>query len=787
VTAPRTEPFRVAVYFDRAADHETALEVLRSVRPDVTEFAGIVEGWATADTLDELLAKGLTVDVIDKAALGVAVDDAAAPAETRSFHKASDLVASKPPDDPLRRRLDEFHAEAAAPARQSVDRDVFRIRLRSRLSDADQQALERLGVQLIHHAPHRWYRATVPTAQVDAVRALPFVEALEGRKAGDTITADLLLGLDEADRSPAEAAEPETFDVTLHGPEDVEQVRRVIEASKDAEVVQAAGATIRFRAPIRTPLLATLAAMPHVAMVAPYRQAKLFCDRVRVLVGVDALGAPDPPWTGDGELVGILDSGVDATHPDLAHGLDSNGAPAGGDQDDDFGHGTHVSGIVAGTGAASGGKIRGTAPGSKLLAVKITDGEDLDLPADMAELLRLATDKGAKIVNLSFGVPAPITGAVYDRYAHSTDQFVVDHPDVLVVVAAGNDGTAPDGDYGFGTLASPATAKNVLTVGASSTDRTDVNGTWGQRSPAVFTKPPARDEPVAGNPDLPAADSGRGPGSYGLVKPDVVAPGTYILAPRAAHISPQLPWRDAPEHDNRYVYIGGSSMAAPVAAGAAAVVRQYLRTERKVASPSAALLKAILVASATRLPSLRTAGSPTDFGFPDFDQGFGRIDLASVLPNPKSSEKHRLEFADVANDSADALESRAAVGSARKPLRTYTATVAEGAKEPLRIVLTWTDLAGSGVQNDLGLEIVQPGGKRISGNAEHQWGRDALTDHPDLFGILWDDRNTVEQIEIGEPAKGEYQVRVVARNTLAPQGYALVVSGDLDAELTVTA
>src|SRR5213076_1190036 len=153
----------------------------------------------------------------------------------------------------------------------------------------------------------------------------------------------------------------------------------------------------------------------------------------------------------------------------------------------------------------------------------------------------------------------------------------------------------------------PATAKNVLTVGASATDRCEdqFKKTWAEWRPSSFSSPKVIDRLVSGDPDLPAANSSRGPTDFDSVKPDLLAPGTFILSARIATAARPLNdifyWGEYAQFDNRYAFLGGSSMAAPVVAGAAAVVRQYLREAKGVANPSAALLKALLIASARRI------------------------------------------------------------------------------------------------------------------------------------------------------------------------------------------
>jgi serine protease AprX len=791
------ETYRVAVYYGDDEERKLATEAFAGAAPDaVREFRGVLEGPLAGEKLERLLEAGLTVDVIDtEGAVAVppasgrlslmaaraAQADPAPSALDELRERARGVVATA---DGFRERAPVLTAAAVAPAASAPADAVYRIRLASRITPDELGALGKLGVEVLAHEPHRWYRAQLPATAVDAVRALPFVEDMAEYGAAETATPALLQAVAAGG---ADASEPEAFDVTLHRAADLPSVRRMLAGTEGVQVVDAAARTIRFHAASSAPFLGALAELPQTATLTPVREATLLADHGRQLIGIDAFGNA-PHREGDGEIVGIVDSGIDEAHPDLADRI-ASAESLNGQVTDTFGHGTHVAGIVAGTGAASAGAVRGVAPKAKLAVLKITgDDGKTALPPDLGPLLQRVVDKGARIVNLSLGVPAQQDmGGIYDHYSQTVDAFVLAHPDVLVVVAAGNEGDAPDGTWGLQTMGTPATAKNVLTVGSCATDRKNFDETWGQRAPAAFPLAPAKDARVAGDPDTPAGDSNRGPTHFDRVKPDVLAPGTYIRSARATTVDPRLPWEDDAEFGGKYVYVGGTSMAAPFASGAAAICREHLRQERGIASPSAALLKAILIASARRIPSVRPAGSAGDAGYPDFDQGYGRIDLSSILPHDGAPAGRRLELVDVANDSPDALESRPPEGSARLPVRTYVATVQAGAKEPLRVVLTWLDPAEDGVQNDLGLEVLT-GGLRVAGNAEHTFGRNPALDRVDRFGVLWDDRNTVEQVVVAEPAAGDYRIRVVARNTLfPPQGYALVVCGELTGSLTVAA
>lgn len=503
-------------------------------------------------------------------------------------------------------------------------------------------------------------------------------------------------------------------------------------------------------------------------------------DYARKLIGIDTLVAGGP-WTGRGEVIGVVDSGIDRDHPDFAGRL-RHIAPgvAGGLEKDVDGHGTHVAGIAAGSGAASGGLVRGMAPEAELVVIGIADENGgLRLPPDLGDLLRQAADQGAKIVNLSWDTPLAST---YDQGARAVDAFVRERPDVLVVIAAGNEGTLNAAGYPrIKSLGTPATAKNALTVGACTSARPGIPDTWRTYKPQLFGTPPAGEGPVAGDPTYVAPLSSRGPTDFESIKPDLVAPGTAILAPRAAQARAGRIWREWPDHDGRYGLMTGTSMACPVVSGAAAVTRQVLRDQGH-AEPSAAALKAVLLAGARPLPWRRPADETEKYGYPDFDQGLGRLDLTSILPGAHAPAGRRMWLADVPNECAGALEARAPTSERKhKAACQYRLTVAEGPPQPLRLVMAWTDVSEAAVQNCLSLELQGPGGLRARGNDHHLWLRVDPDDvDPKALQRSIDRRNNVQVICLDEAPPGAYTLTIFASNTLfPPQGYGLCVCGHL--------
>ncbi|WP_116949465.1 S8 family serine peptidase [Jiangella endophytica] len=290
-------------------------------------------------------------------------------------------------------------------------------------------------------------------------------------------------------------------------------------------------------------------------------------------VSVPLIGAPEA-WAsgldGTGTTVAVLDTGIDPAHPDVAGRIaEQQDFTGGGSATDRHGHGTHVAATVAGTGAGSDGARRGVAPGADLMIGKVLDdggsGQDSWVIAGM----EWAARGGADVVSMSLGgYPSdgtdPLSQAVNELTAQTG---------ALFVIAGGNYGP---GDY---SLTNPGAADAALTVG-------NVTKT-----------------------DELAATSGRGPrvGDH-AVKPDLTAPGTNIVAARAAGTAMGTPV------DDLYTSASGTSMATPHVAGAAAIVRQ----QHPDWTPEQ--VKAALVSTAIPREGLTV-----------YQQGGGRVDVATAV------------------------------------------------------------------------------------------------------------------------------------------------------------
>ena len=276
--------------------------------------------------------------------------------------------------------------------------------------------------------------------------------------------------------------------------------------------------------------------------------------------GVLAVGAPDV-WrqlgvTGKGVGVAILDSGI-APHPDLAGRIVASvDFTAGGTSGtlvapaDPGGHGTHVAGIVAGDGTASGGAYTGVAPGANVVDVRVITASGSTtvstLIAGMQWVLAHGSQYNIRVVNLSLGARAT-TSYVDDPLATAVEVLVF--AGIAVVVSAGNDGPSPS------TITTPGTDPYVITVGGI-----DDNGTATTADDAL------------------AAWSSRGPTPIdGLAKPDLVAPGRKIVSLRSpgSTLDIGLPDRVVAGLDllaPAYFRLSGTSMAAPAVTGVVALM-----------------------------------------------------------------------------------------------------------------------------------------------------------------------------------------------------------------------
>ncbi|MCX4984748.1 S8 family serine peptidase [Streptomyces sp. NBC_00572] len=321
---------------------------------------------------------------------------------------------------------------------------------------------------------------------------------------------------------------------------------------------------------------------------------KVWLDGVRAASldrSVRQIGA-DKAWEsgydGTGVKIAVLDTGVDRTHEDLApQVVGEKNFSTSPDAVDRVGHGTHVASIAVGTGAKSGGRFKGVAPGAKVISGKVLDDQGFGDDSAVIAGMEWAAAEGADVVNLSLGGPdSPGT----DPLEATVDRLTAEKG-ILFAIAAGN-----DGEYGAETVGSPGSADSALTVGA--VDKDDRIASFSSVGPRV---------------------------GDGAVKPDLTAPGVAITAAAAAGSAIDTD-PGTPHPAPGYLQIDGTSMATPHVAGAAAILKQR-HPDWKSAELKGAL-----------------TGSAKGGDYTAFQQGSGRVQVDKALTQSVVAEPVSLNF-----------------------------------------------------------------------------------------------------------------------------------------------
>ncbi len=598
------------------------------------------------------------------------------------------------------------------------------------------------GAVLFDYIPNNAFVIRMDTLQKEQVDSLDFVKWTGEYKASYKHRLDTGNG----ENIPISSSAQENVDIVvlLFDGSDKQKIAEEI-TSQDAEVMESSGNVLRVR--IAMDKIENIASIEGVSWLEEYTEPVISNDIAAGIIGVSPV-YNNYSLNGTGQIVAVCDTGLDtgvnnaSMHADIRGRILDISDYLNDGAGDQSGHGTHVAGSVLGSGLLSDGKYKGMAPGARLVfqAIGTNKGELTGVPADLSVLFQKAYEKGARIHTNSWGYTYDI--GKYTMYASQVDSFMWEHPDMLILFSAGNQGVdlnKIDGVVDQNSITHPGTAKNCLTVGASESYRPALSTIYGNQW--TFSINPIYSDRTANNPAGIVALSGRGPTDDGRIKPDLIAPGTQILSVRSS-LSPGAGY---------YTYMSGTSMATPITAGAAALVRQYYMDIEGLPGPSAALIKATLINGAQDMtPGQYGTGITQEIkGWPDNSQGWGRVDVESSL-FPEYPEV--IAYSDNYN--------KAGLTTSQSWNRDYN-YIKEG--ETVKATLVWTDHPGSPAS---AVMLVNNLDLKVTGPAATYYGNGKL-----------DALNNVEAVRIGNASPGNYRFDVTGKNVPnGPQGFALVLS-----------
>jgi PGF-pre-PGF domain-containing protein len=614
------------------------------------------------------------------------------------------------------------------------------------------------GAEIYNYVPNNAFIVKMNTSTKTQIQELDFVKWVGEYKSFYKYGPEIMDSSNEAGFLSPEAEETQIYYISLFSADEYLQTVESLEAL-EVEVLGGFGRTISIQA--STGQIENISSIEGISWIEEYIQPTIDNDVVAGIITTDVVHDMHG-LKGTNQTVAVADTGIDigvnneSMHADLRGRIIAIFDIVGdGAADVSSGHGTHVSGSVLGNGSLSGGQYAGMAPEAELVMQAIGNNSDsLYLPSGgLEELFQQAYDEGARIHTNSWGSDEY---GNYTEHSKQVDQFMWEHQDMLILFSAGNEGIDSDSDgvIDSDSIGSPATAKNCLTVGASENERGDTFSivlytTWGGTWSSKYSVLPISNDYMADDSNGIAAFSSRGPTNDGRIKPDVVAPGTFIASTRSS-VASGNGWGDV-SGNSYYMYMGGTSMSTPITAGAAALVREYYTEVENLTSPSAALLKATIINGACNItPGQYGTGDYREIdGRYDYSQGWGRVDIDnSIYPDsPVVMEYYDyipLNSSESWNVSYDIL---------------YTS-------DPVRITLVWTDCPPADISdtdtitlvNNLDLVVDAPDGTYYGNGA------------PDTI-------NNVEGIEFLEPVAGTYTITVNGTNVpQGPQNFSLVLS-----------
>ena len=661
--------------------------------------------------------------------------------------------------DPGLIKLDRATIDANAPKVASVEsleasptaegQYQFIVQPETNFSAAEMKKIKALGLKKIGLIPPNAYIFLATKTQIKTLgETFPLLYTGEYKPGYKLVT--------EPEKKTASLNEPEKFLIGLASKDNFEAVRSFLEnkGAKNVKLLYKEPPVIE--AEFSASLVASLVKMSEVMNVERKAKKKVMNEVARTegLMNVEAVN--ETGYKGKGVMVVISDTGLDSgdfsnIHDDFQDknviGVVGEANTSRTDWSDINGHGTHVAGSATGTGAHYGGRYAGTAPEADLYFICIGDSSDYLVDITDGDIER-AYAAGGRVINNSWGSSYYGFKGEYTSEAQRFDTICRQYPDFLWLFAAGNENEKIDIVDNF-SLGQECLSKNCLAVGASENYRPNLNYYYYGMLWDVDIDDPYFYDPVGapnnGVQQGMAMFSSRGPGKDGRSKPDIVAPGTWIYSVESLYDD-----TNDGERSSWYTYKFGTSMAAPLTAGACADIIQFLKEKKQIPAPSSALVKAVIINGARSMGNGQfdeAVEIPSEV--PNHVNGFGHVDLATSLM-PAAGELF------VAEGSIEETGGEAA----------YSFTKAGDGS--LSATLCWNDYPGTpgayiALVNDLDITVTvgedtyYAGGKNI---------------HNDFL-------NNCERIQLKDiPPNKKVEIKVSGYSVMeGPQSFALCVSG----------
>ncbi len=633
---------------------------------------------------------------------------------------AAPLSQSSPYMIKLRSRQFMPRAGIERAAREQLERETrpqhVLLQLRDIPTEDERGALAAQGIHLLNYLPdYAWFAAIEPqaTPRLNSLTALHWVGDIE---VADKLPAHLFKG-----NPAARVVNPDgTLALKVYYFEDVTEADALKTVARyDGFVTERAALFHSLAVHLPIQQLWALAAEDGIRWIeeVPPPPTPLN-DSIRAKMRVNEVQAAPYNLTGAGVKFGLWDCGPIGSHIDFTGRLTNVFGQAG--IASPCNHATHVAGTLAGNGAHSqsqGGAAfqwKGVAPSAQIFAY--------DFFTSTTEVASAISAYDIDVSQNSWGFtpssePCGQVLGNYNNLAPEYDQLVRGSGGkrLSVVFAAGNSQTTYSGQtppcLGFNTILPPATAKNVIAVGATNV-----------------------------NDDSMTGFSAWGPTDDGRLKPDVVAPGARSDGINGNRIKSTYP-------NDVYNLEFGTSMAAPAVSGLLGLLLEQYRinTGQPTTSPLPSTLKALMAHGAVDLGNTG----------PDYKFGYGRVDAKNSVDLARG-KKYRQ-------------------GSLTYPqVVTYTVKVF-GCEPSLKVTLAWDDVAGSenaipALINDLDVTLIAPNNTQY-----YPWSLDPnQPSTPAVQSFVGNHLDNVEQVVVNNPMAGDWTIRVSGLVVFSPQDFSLV-------------